>query len=658
MTKQAISVQLNGMMATLSSSEPTLTLAMARQESVRLIASLNEAVPYSSHQVSAIFQAALQQLEEAGAEESEWLPLVWDVRLWFTRPRGVLTHRREGEKTPPLSERFGEWGNNAVFLPVTSLAHFETRLGQFSNPFLRARYADFLAMRSASDASAAKNAARERVLKAVPDYLASVQTLRTSGEMAHAIEAVECLDSATHLALSKAPDQLASVVQALRQHLEIAVQEVQTVEGQEVRVGRWAAESGWILLNVRQQAKIEVPNGDLQWWQEQAESLARRNGPLGESFLEQTFWSQAAEAARLRGQGTERLALLHEMARAKVREARARTQGAGASYLAGASLMEDAVENFHRLLSAAPDEATRAALLEEQRQLKLEIRRFYREGERELGVHSTPLEISRESLEAAVAPFLEPEELVDCLRRLGSSLLPNPQEAQKWADSRGDEDDISSLASASLMSEGLEIRSYSSPEEKQRWEFNRMLDWQIQSYSSVLLPLIWDRLRTEKGLNAETLLQYLDNWGFLEEARRPLLQRGIEHYFAADFASALHLLVPQLEHIIRNLFERVGLPPARPARGGNGWEFETFGTLLRRIDEHLPGLLPRELRLYVERTLSDPTGWNLCNRIAHGLITVRECSRMKTETVLHIYLSFSLFNTFAGDDHEPTTNAD
>lgn len=633
------------------------SLQEARQEAARLVASLDEAVPRSSHQVSAVFHAALQQLEAAKAHEAEMLPLIWEVRLWFSRPRSILAHWRDDEKLPALAERFGDRGADPDFLPSASVAHFAARFQQVTNPFMRARYADFLAAQAADDASAARNASRDWVLKAVPDYLDSARALWGSNEIAHAIEAVESLDSAAHLALCKAPELVSGIGTTLREHLEVAAQDVQSEEGEVVRYGRWAADGGWILLNLRRRTKSAVSDADLIWWQQQAEALARRNGPRDEPLLEQTFWAQAAEAAHLRGQSSERFALLHEMARAKVHEARARTQGAGASFLAGASIMEGAVENFDRLRSAATDEAEREAIIEEQRQLKLEIRRYYREGERELSAHFIPMDISREAIESAVAPLLEPAQLDECLMRLGSSLLPNPQNAQTWADTRANDDDLMSLFGTSLMSKGMEIRSYSSPEEKKQWEFNRMLDWQIQTHSGVLLPLIWQRLREEKGLNAQTLLDYLDDWGFVEEERRPLLERGIERYFADDFASALHLLVPQLEHIIRNLFERAGLPPARPARGGNGWEFETFGALLRRIDDQLPGILPRELRLYVERTLSDPTGWNLRNRIAHGLVTVRECNRTTTETVLHLYLSFSLFNALTGEsDHEPVAN--
>ena len=365
-------------------------------------------------------------------------------------------------------------------------------------------------------------------------------------------------------------------------------------------------------------AKSAVADADVEWWQHNAVELARANGLLGEPFLEQSFWTQASEAARLLGDDDARFALLRELAEAKLREARARTQGPGASFLAGASLMEAAVDYLERLRSAVSAEADRTAIAEEVRRLKLEIRTFYREGEAEMGFFEIPVDISREMLEGTITSLLASDNLAECLQRVGASLLPDLDQAEQWANSRANDDSIMSVAGVSLMGNGMEIRAYTSDQEKRQYEINRSLDWQIKVYSGIVLPLVFERLQQEKGLTAQTLMEYLDNWGFVEESNRPLVQLGIQRYFEKDFASSLHLLVPQLEDIIRKLFERAGLPPAKLSKGGNGWEYETFGGLLRRIDRELSGILPRELRAYVERTLSDPTGWNLATASRMG----------------------------------------
>ncbi len=618
-------------------------LEVARQEAQELLFSLEEQKPRADHEVTSVVNRALQKLKTVGADEEEKMPWIYEVRLWMSSPFHALSQKNQVVKPLKLTERFGESVRDHEFFPPESDLYFEERFEQSHNSFLKARYADFLAVRCSLD-NTEKNAARHWILKAVPLYLLNVMPLVASPEIHHQIEAFEQLDSAAHLALCKAPELLPSVSAVIRQFLNIASQEVTiTDDGHPIRYGRWSIEAGNILLGIRKHTENAVTDSDLEWWQMTAQSLARQNFGLDEPLIEQSFWTQTAQAAALRGQKSEQFAALNECADAKIREAHTRSQGQNASALAAAGLMENAVEYLDHLRGYAATDAERQDIAEKQRRLKLEIRRFYFEGKKEIGWSWVPFDISTEQIEAATAPFLEPSDLKECLQRLGSRFLPNLQEAEKWAQSRMGDEFITSLVGTSLMGDGLEIRAYNSEAEKLEFERNRAYEFQFHLNNKILLPVIWEKLRLQKSLNASSLLGYLDASGLLGERNYRLVQVGIERYFAEDFAAALHLLVPQLEDVIRGLFERAGVPPTKQSKGGNGWEFETFGAFLRRIDKELRDILPTELRVYVERILSDPTGWNLRNQVAHGLISFGECNRVTTETVLHIYLSFSLF---------------
>jgi hypothetical protein len=625
-------------------------LQRAREEVKEIMSTLDaQTLPCAGHEVADVFHRCLQKLEAADANEAEKAPLIYEVRLWFMRPESVLRHSAGDAVDFSLADRFHERGRESEYLPRESVLYFEERARHTGNPFLRARYADFLAVRAANDGATEKLAARGWALQAITAYLESARIQATSQSASQSVhhqhEAVESLGSAACLALCKAHDQLAPVVKALHEYLEFSSDENLRLEfeGSPLAQGRWAADCGWILLGVRSKAKTVVSDSELAWWQQVSERLAVVNGESSDHLWEQKFFSQAAEAARLRGAHGQRFDLLRQLGAAKVREAQAHTKGNGASFLAAASMMEDAVKFLDRLRSMTATDEDRAAISEEQRLLKLEIRRYYREGESEMGVVTHSVDVKRKDIEAAVAPILKPVNLSDCLKCFGASFLCNPRKAKEWADARSKEVFLHSIIGTSLMSEQMEIRNYHSEEEKWQFEFNRLLDYQIQMHSTLLLPLAWQRLQETKGLTTIALMGYFDASGLIEEENRPFVQRGIEHYFADDFVSALHLLAPQLEDVIRTLFERAGLPPAHPVKSGNGWQYETFGAVLRRVDEALPEFFPADLRLYVERTLTDPTGWNLRNAIAHGFIKLHQCNRLHAETVLHIFLSFALF---------------
>lgn len=620
----------------------TSALTQARQEAQELLDSLEGETARADHEVASVMDRALKRLEAAGADNMEKAPWIYEVRLWMLSPRVALSRGQSQNSVLSLAERFGDWAKENGLFPLGADAYFQTRFETSKNLYLRGRYADFLATRAALG-NADKNAARDWVLKAVPLYLQSVPPLTASPSLNHWIEASQLLDGAAHLALCKAPELLPDVAVAVQEFLKAKAQEVtMTEKGEPLRYGRWTLEAGEILLALGKR-KNAIASVDLEWWQTKAQELARQNADLDEPLLEQSFWTQAAQAATLRGQKEEQFEALRECAEAKIREAHTRAGGKGASALAAAAIMEDAVEHLDRLRGYAFTPQQREAIAARQTQLKRDIRRFYADGKSEFGWHVVPFDITPEQIEAVAARFAEPTDLKECLQQLGSSFLPNLEEARKWADSRAGDESISSFFGTSLMGDGLEVRAYNTEAEKHEFERNRAYEVQFHLNNKILMPAVWEKLRQQKGLNAATLMEYLDTSGVLGQRNWPLVEAGIGCYFADEFAAALHLLVPQLEDVIRNLFERAGVPSIKQSKGGNGWEFESFGLFLRRVDEELPGVLPPELRVYIERILSDPTGWNLRNTIAHGLISWAECNRVTTETVLHFYLSFSLF---------------
>ena len=642
------------------SSVPISTeLTVARKEALAQLADLDtNQVLRARHEIADIWLQIINKLEAAGETAANLRPFIYQARLWFLQARERFTRLYGNDNSGSnLSERFSQW--NEDFLPPEAIALFEERYSRLNSNFWRARYADFLAVSAASQPTPDKKMIRHWALEAIPYYLESARLFASSNAVYHVIEAGRALDGAADLASSVAQERVPDVAQALSSHIAAIWQQVQQNEGivsddiksdeltiQNSPPGRWALEAGSILLGLRQKFGATVNDSFLEQWQQIASELGTRNEPS----LEQAFLAQAAEAARWRGQSEERYQLMLRVGQSKIREARARTQEPGASFLAAAGILEQAIEFFDRLKSTNISPEERAKIVEEQRLLKLEIRRYYGEGEKEFGVVSSSIDIEQETLEQAVAPYLQPANLKECLQRLGASLLPDLNQAQIWAEEHSKGDSFRELFGTSILSDGMTVSSAHTDEEKFQFEFHRALDLQIATVSGIWLPIIWERLRKEKSLTAEALMEYLDQWGQIEEDNRPLIRLGIERYFAEDFASALHLLVPQLEDVIRTLFERAGLPSVQFSKDGQ--KFETFGALLNKVNETLPNLVPQELSKYIKRTLTDSTGWNLRNKIAHGMIRLDECNRRTVEVVLHLYLIFSLFQEISDSNSE------
>jgi hypothetical protein len=69
---------------------------------------------------------------------------------------------------------------------------------------------------------------------------------------------------------------------------------------------------------------------------------------------------------------------------------------------------------------------------------------------------------------------------------------------------------------------------------------------------TVELSLILDRLESEKGLNTTVLIDILRRGGIVGEATLDTVSIGLDRYFAKDYVSAFHILVPQLEDVLRD----------------------------------------------------------------------------------------------------------
>ncbi len=162
-----------------------------------------------------------------------------------------------------------------------------------------------------------------------------------------------------------------------------------------------------------------------------------------------------------------------------------------------------------------------------------------------------------------------------------------------------------------------------------------MKQWVQINAASILVPL-FERLKTEKGLDVEALVAYFERWGRALEQDIEFLRLGFKHYIAADFTSALHILVPRFEALLRAAFEAGGTAAFRSRRTQAGSEAETLGSFLSK--PAVKNATPEDLHAYIRIVLAEQRGWNLRNRVAHGLITLQECTVLQCTVIIHLLL--------------------
>jgi len=144
----------------------------------------------------------------------------------------------------------------------------------------------------------------------------------------------------------------------------------------------------------------------------------------------------------------------------------------------------------------------------------------------------------------------------------------------------------------------------------------------------------------ERGdLDADVLFAFLARGPLLGGAPAltgspALLRAGLERYFDGDYASAVHLLVPQLEATLRHLAHLVGGPIVSTRQGTT--QALTIGTVLD--DPDVGALLGEDRAAFLRTLLVDPRAENLRNDVAHGLIDAAQCDRAMAQRVLAAFL--------------------
>ena len=99
---------------------------------------------------------------------------------------------------------------------------------------------------------------------------------------------------------------------------------------------------------------------------------------------------------------------------------------------------------------------------------------------------------------------------------------------------------------------------------------------------------------------------------------------GLTRFFHGDHATALHLLVPQLENSLRHLLKLTGSDPST-IRTNMVHENRTLSTMLQRDRDLLEEVLGEALVFEIESLFDFRGGPSLRHGVAHGLLSDRQC---------------------------------
>ena len=261
----------------------------------------------------------------------------------------------------------------------------------------------------------------------------------------------------------------------------------------------------------------------------------------------------------------------------------------------------------------------------------------------EYGAIPVPYEIPVEELEKIHSQYLEHANLFDSLRSIAQSdeLIPSTNNALLRAKQSLSQSSLLNLMNQGIMRGDRKAAELKTPEKKEEFKTSQNLSLSSSWIIFWVVSPVLEKLRSEKGLNAENILEFFRAWGQLNEPILALMATGFERYFTNDYVSALYVLMPTLERIIRELLMQFEVNVSPPKDGG--YRESMLGSMLDKPEaEEIFGTTIKEYLKFV--LINEETGgMNLRNDVGHALLDKEDCTQQTADLLIFLYLVMTRF---------------
>lgn len=360
------------------------------------------------------------------------------------------------------------------------------------------------------------------------------------------------------------------------------------------------------------------------------ESLARDFDSTGDMHRAREYFSVASDWYRLSADESKAAEMTVSVAEGWVKEAIAQTSLSTPSHMVAASFYENAIQTYRSV-----PRTERAAFRVDDRIAELRTH-LSDSGEKalgEMGVISTPgVDISElvENARKAVSG----KSPIDALKAFANLHRgARVDTLRKGAIDRMQQFPLQSLFAATVMSRdgrviakrpAMNIGSEATDSDEIAIRAGMIQDYGILVHI-VVQGDIWPALETmllEHRLREADFIDLARNSPIVPKGREGLFGKALFCGYERDFVSALHLLIPQIEHMVRVHLKQAGAKTTNLDQ--DGIENENGMSTLMDLPE-AETVFGKDLTFELKTLFCDAFGPNLRNELAHGLLDEDSC---------------------------------
>ena len=343
----------------------------------------------------------------------------------------------------------------------------------------------------------------------------------------------------------------------------------------------------------------------------------------GDLHVSRDYFSASAEIFRKLGDEIKYTEMSIKVAEGWVKEAIVRQNSESPSNMVAASFYENAIQQYRKI----PKSQRNNYEIDDR---ILRLREDLNEaGELSLGemgvVRSPPFDIS-EQIENS-RNFVKEKNPTDALYSL-ANIYPGPRVSylREISEKMIQENPLQSLFSATYMSSDGRVIGKKPSLDLHGDENNEGVIWveMVRHFSMeigiIVQGEIWPALevvRQEHRLRVEDYISITRQSPIVPQGREYILAKALFSGYDNDFVTALHVFVPQLEHLVRFHLKQRGVQTSNLDK--NGIENENGLSTLVELAE-FEQIFGEDLSFEIKALFCSPFGPNIRNELAHGLL--------------------------------------
>lgn len=570
-----------------------------------------------------LYIKAMKKFEEQGeiekAEDMKREALIFNLskhespnkrfgtRFKYTDEKGVE------HESPDLEKDF----------PPESIAYYKKRVEETKNPILKSRYTDFL-WEHEKDFNYAK--------LAVETYL-NCTSIYFNKEWDH--ELSDALDRA--LSISWMIKDSALIEKSVKVHYEYIQKLIETGRP------RYILE---ITASILKRAKRLKSPPDYQALIIAAENaIVHYSEDVGDNFcLQQGFMEKMVEIYKLMGNDQKIRETKIRIAESFIEEAEWKKENYPGGNSVAASFYEKALKAYISI----------GGFQEKEEELQNNITEANTAAfEKDFHMMRIPVEVDKEVIDSYQEDYKGRTALEVFQLIIGDPrLAPSFEGAKKATIEHAKKFVFMHLVSQSIIRDNIRVKTYATDDQRFHFFTVRNFMFNYQYKAQFFLASAYRILKEEHPNWVDEMVKYLKTRPLIKENRVKIIEHALRAFDRGDYISAIHILVFQIEGILRDFVEKLGKPTFSLTKGEMRkkklWDVLEILQKEQEVD--------KDILVLIRTFLVDIAGENIRNELAHGILVYDEFTGLRALISIYILLKITPYTIIKKEKPKGETN--